>query len=141
MVYSQNYGDKIVMKYGVHLEGWPLEKLANPSNISGLANLRTVSEALTNGQCFWKRLSPQEFDEYKLHLEKEVSDGLRKPLKHGGSIGEKRILQPTPSTQHTKRRRTGKGSAPHVEDGGIEGGQDEHRIEQGDVNGPLPAQQ
>lgn len=72
------------MRYGVCLEGWPLPNLKNASNISNLGDLNKVIDALKKGDCFWKKLSPEEYLERKEQLQQEVDAGTRKPLKHGG---------------------------------------------------------
>lgn len=90
MVYSAQYDDRIVMKYGVHLIGWPLEELKNPSNITSIGDLNKVNKALADGTCRWVRLTNDEFDEYATNLEREVSAGCRKALNHISTNGHKR---------------------------------------------------
>lgn len=92
MTYTEQYDDRIVMKYGVHLIGWPLEKLINPSNVHSINDLSIVEKALANGVCRWVRLTDEEFEQYADNLEREVSLRRHKPLNYapGATNGCKR---------------------------------------------------
>jgi hypothetical protein len=52
------YRESIVLKYGIELIGWPLERFINPSDLSSsLPILTQVRDALKNGTCKWVKLS------------------------------------------------------------------------------------
>jgi len=76
MVYTDQFDDQIVMKYGVHLAGWPLQQnFTNPSGITSLGNLNMLDTALKDNSCRWERLKEDKFAEWKercrILLEKE----------------------------------------------------------------------
>lgn len=86
MIYTNNYEDRIVMRYGVSLQGWPLPTIKNPSNIARLGDLNSVLDALKEGCCHWKQLTSEEFLERKQQLQQEVDAGTRDPLRYGDTF-------------------------------------------------------
>lgn len=93
MVYTNQYDDWIVMKYGVYLAGWPLhQSFTNPSGITSLGNLNILDAALKDDSCRWERLKEDKFAEWKERLQEEVTAGTRKALKWVGSSIGKAVL-------------------------------------------------
>ncbi|HEV7736465.1 MAG TPA: hypothetical protein VGO47_03720 [Chlamydiales bacterium] len=107
MVYTDQYDDRIVMKYGVELDGWPFPKFRNPSDISSLADLNTLDKALEGGSCKWVQLSNEQYEKRQVVLEKEVEEGSRKSLKWAGRLksSRKRKRAASDGKRHRKQKR------------------------------------
>ncbi len=99
MWYTQQYDDRIVLKYRVKLTRWPLPVFKNPGDVHSLADLQMLQDALKGGICYWVRLSNQEWQEERQRLENEVAEGRRERLKWTG----------TSSQASYSRKRKGKG--------------------------------
>ncbi|KAJ7306242.1 hypothetical protein DFH08DRAFT_660515, partial [Mycena albidolilacea] len=71
------YEEDIVQRYNVVLVGWTPAKFVNPSELStSLEGLRTLLQALKDGKCFFKKLSPAEAAARKRAWEEKVAKGL-----------------------------------------------------------------
>ena len=56
-----HYEEEIVQRYGIELEGWPYEKLTNPSNLSSsLPPLHVLHDAIIGGTCKFVKLTVAE---------------------------------------------------------------------------------
>lgn len=117
------YEEDIVQKYHVHLDGWPLEKFANPSELgNSLPLLQQLSSAIDNGTCKWVRLDVRELEERQKRIAELRAKGKmsapkpRKPRKKGTS------------------RKTG-GPSRNTDTEGEEGGSDSER----EGGGPAPS--
>ena len=74
MNYS-HYEDKIVERFGVALDKWPLPgRVSNPGHLS-VVDLNIVSKALTRGVCKWVALTPEELLARKLDNQQRVENG------------------------------------------------------------------
>lgn len=70
------YKESIVLKYGIELIGWPLERFVNPSDLSSsLPILTQVCDALKNGTCKWVKLSPADRKARKAAWDADVAAG------------------------------------------------------------------
>ncbi|KAF9046179.1 hypothetical protein BJ165DRAFT_1369009 [Panaeolus papilionaceus] len=74
MVYI-NYEDQIVSKLGVMLVGWTYKDFVNPSEITGIDDLKTLHNALTTGACHWVRLSKAQLTAHNKDLAKRRAAG------------------------------------------------------------------
>ncbi|CDO68793.1 hypothetical protein BN946_scf184805.g2 [Trametes cinnabarina] len=73
MSYAQ-YTRDIQLKYGVSLVGWTHEKWCNPSDLgNSLPSLKTLHDALKNGDCMFKHLTDAE----KAIIEQEYVNNLK----------------------------------------------------------------
>jgi hypothetical protein len=61
MMHYTRYEENIVQRYGIELQGWTYEELANPSTLSSsLPPLKVLHEALVKGTCKFVKLSTAE---------------------------------------------------------------------------------
>ena len=85
-----HYEEEIVLKRGVKLVGWTYDNIVNPSTLSSaIQPLRNLRDAIKQGQCHFRRLSPQEVNNFKATYEDKVRQGQivrrqRKPRKDKG---------------------------------------------------------
>ncbi|EIW79824.1 hypothetical protein CONPUDRAFT_74160 [Coniophora puteana RWD-64-598 SS2] len=66
-----NY-EKWVIEYGVELHGFPGGAVKNPSNVSTIPMLTEIEAAITQGECFWRVLEPEEWERRKADAHKRV---------------------------------------------------------------------
>ncbi len=60
-MHYEKYKTHIVQAYGVELCGWPEGiPFMTPSNIKGIAQLRTLCDALDSSKCHWHELTAGE---------------------------------------------------------------------------------
>lgn len=69
----EQYEEKIVNQYHVVLEGWPADTF-NPGKL-GTQALHDVLHKLTEGFCFWRRLSEQEFVQRQAERAAQYANG------------------------------------------------------------------
>jgi hypothetical protein len=76
------YEEDIVQKYSIILVGWTFPELANPSTLStSLPALQELHDALKNGDCHFKKLTPEELADRKKNWLADVNAG-RRERKH-----------------------------------------------------------
>ncbi|KAL0578047.1 hypothetical protein V5O48_003953 [Marasmius crinis-equi] len=61
----KTFDKSITKEYRVVLEGWPLAKFANPSDLgSSKRDMQTLLDALTNGTCCFRKLEGEEWTKW-----------------------------------------------------------------------------
>ncbi|KAK1216231.1 hypothetical protein PQX77_021145 [Marasmius sp. AFHP31] len=89
MEYKQ-FDRVITYKTGVVIEGWPLPKFANPSDLgSAVGPLGELKEALLSGKCGFRKMQGEEFRNWIANYDKDVKEGkivpeVRKPRSDAG---------------------------------------------------------
>ena len=57
---SYNGYERLTIRYGVEITGWPFPPVRNPGNISGTDSLRVLASALMDGTCHWITIPADE---------------------------------------------------------------------------------
>jgi hypothetical protein len=60
-----NYEWKIVKRFGVALQGWPVGTIRNPASVNSRIELDRLHDALTNMTCKWTKLSEADLSALK----------------------------------------------------------------------------
>ncbi|KAJ6531520.1 hypothetical protein DFH09DRAFT_1284851 [Mycena vulgaris] len=70
------FEEDIVHRYNIILEGWTPSRFVNPSELStSLVTLRALLDALKNGDCAFKSLTPEEAMERRTQWDTDVAAG------------------------------------------------------------------
>ncbi|KIJ39949.1 hypothetical protein M422DRAFT_257271 [Sphaerobolus stellatus SS14] len=69
VIYSEAGYDRLVLKHGFALEGWPLSKFRAPGDISSIEELEALESALENGVCCWIEQTDEELKEVRERME------------------------------------------------------------------------
>jgi hypothetical protein len=88
-----NYDVAIVERYKIILKGWPpTVRFCNPSEIGTVDDIRTLRNALKNGECIWVAMSNREHKEHgeMLKQRQEAGDVVVKKRKIRSDKGKKR---------------------------------------------------
>ncbi|KIJ45979.1 hypothetical protein M422DRAFT_250403 [Sphaerobolus stellatus SS14] len=64
-----NQEQRLVLKHGFALEGWPLSKFRAPGDISSIEELEALESALENGVCCWIEQTDEELKEVRERME------------------------------------------------------------------------
>jgi hypothetical protein len=75
-MYYTNFDNAITEKYHVVLEGWPLEKVCNPSDIRSRTEISVLMTSLESGATRFRKLSTTEFEQW---CEKRLADSATGP--------------------------------------------------------------
>jgi hypothetical protein len=59
-MYYQNFDDNITAKYGVVIDGWPLEKFCSPSDITSGTKVLVLCQSWESGATRFCKLTPTE---------------------------------------------------------------------------------
>lgn len=59
-----NFDDHITAKTGVIMEGWPLPKFCNPSEINSTTELRVLCNAWKNGTARFQKMNQEEWERW-----------------------------------------------------------------------------
>ncbi|KAF6745723.1 hypothetical protein DFP72DRAFT_1077152 [Ephemerocybe angulata] len=104
MAYDQ-YEAKIMVEHKVQLRGWP-ENVAwgTPHNLTTIAAVRKLRDALVSGACAWVKLSSQEHEA----IVKKVEQAPPKKRKTRSDKGTKKITSDTSKTTDGPRKRARK---------------------------------
>ncbi|KAF8545858.1 hypothetical protein OG21DRAFT_1428500, partial [Imleria badia] len=120
----ENYEVSIVETYGLgvqvqqlQLVSWPPSiTFTCPSKISMVGEMRKLHDALSSGQCFWKRLSSSERMLFGAGLDMRHSTGeqVKKPHKKHSDAGKSRKRKAPGDTtvdkEHPRKRKNGEAS-------------------------------
>lgn len=63
-MYYTNFDNAITEKYHVVLEGWPLEKFCNPSDIRSRTEISVLMTSFESGATRFRKLSTTEFEQW-----------------------------------------------------------------------------
>jgi hypothetical protein len=87
-----NYNQAIIERYKVKLTGWTYPRFVSPAEISTVAEIWTLRDALKCGACRWIRLNKQEVLEHAADVENRRANGeqVGKPRKPRNDKGVKR---------------------------------------------------
>jgi hypothetical protein len=89
----KNYDVGIVECYKVILKGWPSKlRFCNPSEIGTVDDIRTLRNALKNGECIWVAMSNREHEEHgkTLKLRQDAGEVVVRKRKTCSDKGRKR---------------------------------------------------
>lgn len=64
-MYYQNFDSKITAAYGVIIQGWPLEKFCNPSDIPSRTEVSVLAASLRSNATRFRKLTPTELAEWE----------------------------------------------------------------------------
>ncbi|PPQ79250.1 hypothetical protein CVT24_007508 [Panaeolus cyanescens] len=75
MIYV-NFASRMTLVHRIVVEGWPLKKFCNPSEIGARADLEVLFQSLQNNNTRFKRLDDSEYEEFCLTYQQTLpSDG------------------------------------------------------------------
>ncbi|KAG2103698.1 uncharacterized protein F5147DRAFT_554864, partial [Suillus discolor] len=69
---AYNSYDAFIVKWGVELSGWTEGEVRNPGTITSSIGLAHLHAALKNNECYWRELTPDEWEEKKELFEQQV---------------------------------------------------------------------
>lgn len=61
-MYYKNFDENITAKYGVVIDGWPLERFCNPSNIASRTEISVLRSSFESGTTRFRLLTQPELD-------------------------------------------------------------------------------
>ena len=70
-MFYENFEDHITAKYGLVIEGWPLDKIISPGAINSRPELTVLLNAWKTGVARFRRLAPEEVGPYILNVKKQ----------------------------------------------------------------------
>ncbi|KAG2113287.1 hypothetical protein BD769DRAFT_1673829 [Suillus cothurnatus] len=72
---AYNSYDAFIVKWGVELSGWTEGEVRNPGTITSSIGLAHLHAALKNEECYWRELTPDEWEAKKELFEQQVLNG------------------------------------------------------------------
>ncbi|KAL0571869.1 hypothetical protein V5O48_010089 [Marasmius crinis-equi] len=118
----------ITRRFGVVLEGWPLPKFANPSELgSALEPLGKLKDALVDGTCRFRKLSDAEYTKWLNDHEQDARPGRKQRSDAGVARGprKKATKQPDDDEEDGEDDGEEQGDDANEIDLGFEAGGDE----------------
>ncbi len=107
-MHYEKYKTHIVQAYGVELRGWPEGiPFMTPSNIKGIAQLRTLRDALDSGKCHWHELTTGEIQRQE-NTKQTAANAGEEPSskqKERSDKGKKRVRKVTSLEGDASRRK------------------------------------
>ena len=105
MWYTKQYDNRIILKHGVELRGWPLTNFKNPGEVNALPELQLLRDKLKDETCYWVQLTDGELAARQTELLAEVAEGTRDPLKWGSGMGEGSVKRKRNGSRQGQRKK------------------------------------